>query len=239
MPPDSLQRPGLFPIALGRVLEYIFGNPRLQPAADENYHAACYGAFIAGSAVELRKLLAACVTDGIRVSGLSEAIVHSMEAIDEGHRFRLTHLRKYWDTQMYHGDTFALDVPRQLQNYAPGAPRATFAKAVIKDYAASRAQSDEPVAHAALSTESAAAMPCPSGISLVLHLALLSPPGEHHLQTRQRRTERSGASATKTYTTKFIADAEAKAPLRELMRGSIEALYGTDGRGAKVLCSTC
>eukprot|EP00873_Tetraselmis_striata_P006080 jgi/Tetstr1/426344/TSEL_016657.t1 len=56
MPADSLRRPGLFPIGLDRVLEYPFGNPPLQPAADECYHAACYGAFIAGSAMGLRML---------------------------------------------------------------------------------------------------------------------------------------------------------------------------------------
>eukprot|EP00873_Tetraselmis_striata_P002399 jgi/Tetstr1/422663/TSEL_013461.t1 len=40
MPPDSLRRPVLFPITLDRVLEYLLGNPRLQPASDEYYHAA-------------------------------------------------------------------------------------------------------------------------------------------------------------------------------------------------------
>eukprot|EP00873_Tetraselmis_striata_P036533 jgi/Tetstr1/456797/TSEL_043471.t1 len=91
--------PELFPIALDRVLEHLVGNPRLQPVADEYYHAACYGAFIAGSDVELRKLLsAACVTDGITPAfgqGL-EAIVHSMEAIDDGiGSVRPVCLRKY------------------------------------------------------------------------------------------------------------------------------------------------
>eukprot|EP00873_Tetraselmis_striata_P017461 jgi/Tetstr1/437725/TSEL_026379.t1 len=70
MPPDSLRRPGRYPIALDRVLEYLLGNPRLQPTADESYyHAACYGAFIAGSIIELRKLMKApCVTDEITPS---------------------------------------------------------------------------------------------------------------------------------------------------------------------------
>eukprot|EP00873_Tetraselmis_striata_P042736 jgi/Tetstr1/463000/TSEL_007939.t1 len=116
-PPDSLQRPGFFPIALDRVLEYmLIGNPRLLPAADEYYHAACYGAFIAGSTIKLRKLLAAaCVTEGITPAfgQRLEAIVHSMEAIDDGHRFRVAYLRKHWDTQMHHGDTFGLDVVRE------------------------------------------------------------------------------------------------------------------------------
>eukprot|EP00873_Tetraselmis_striata_P026779 jgi/Tetstr1/447043/TSEL_003671.t1 len=53
MPPDSLRRPGLFPIALDRVFDYMLGNPRLQPAANGYYHAACYGAFIACSTIEL------------------------------------------------------------------------------------------------------------------------------------------------------------------------------------------
>eukprot|EP00873_Tetraselmis_striata_P039829 jgi/Tetstr1/460093/TSEL_000471.t1 len=115
-PPDSLRRPGIFPIALDRVLEYLFGNPRLQPAADEYYHAVCYGAFIAGSTIERRKLLAAaCVTEGITPAFRQrlEAIVHSMEAIDDGQRFCLAYRRKQWDTHMHHGDTFALDVVRE------------------------------------------------------------------------------------------------------------------------------
>eukprot|EP00873_Tetraselmis_striata_P040343 jgi/Tetstr1/460607/TSEL_000532.t1 len=63
----SATRPGLILMSLDRVLEYrLLGNPRLQPEADEHYHAACYGAFIAGMAIELRKLLAAaCVTNGV------------------------------------------------------------------------------------------------------------------------------------------------------------------------------
>eukprot|EP00873_Tetraselmis_striata_P020253 jgi/Tetstr1/440517/TSEL_028840.t1 len=98
MPPDSLRRPGLFPIALDRVLQYLLGNPRLQPAsADEYYIAACYGAFIAGSAVELLEpLTAACVADGITPAfgHRLEAVVLSVEAINDGHRFRLAYLRK-------------------------------------------------------------------------------------------------------------------------------------------------
>eukprot|EP00873_Tetraselmis_striata_P025844 jgi/Tetstr1/446108/TSEL_033708.t1 len=76
MPTDNLRRLGLFPIALiDSVLEYLLGNPRLQPAADEYYHVACYGAFIAGSAVKLCKLLAAaCVTDMIYHAGLRAAV---------------------------------------------------------------------------------------------------------------------------------------------------------------------
>eukprot|EP00873_Tetraselmis_striata_P034675 jgi/Tetstr1/454939/TSEL_041800.t1 len=65
--------------------------------------------------VELRKLLAAaCVTEGITpVCGQwLEAIVHSMEAINDGHRFRLAYLRKHSDTQMHHGDSFALELDR-------------------------------------------------------------------------------------------------------------------------------
>eukprot|EP00873_Tetraselmis_striata_P003490 jgi/Tetstr1/423754/TSEL_014385.t1 len=117
MPPESPRRHGLFPIALDRVVDYLLGNPRHHPAADEYYHAACYGDFIAGSAVELRKLLAAaCVTDGITPAfgQRLEAIVHSMEAMDDGHRFRLAYYpRKHWDTQIHHGDTFAIDVVRE------------------------------------------------------------------------------------------------------------------------------
>eukprot|EP00873_Tetraselmis_striata_P014391 jgi/Tetstr1/434655/TSEL_023746.t1 len=62
----------------------MLDNRRLHPTTDEYHHAACnYGAFIAGVAVELRKLLAAaCVTDmttaafGQRL----EAVAHNMEA---------------------------------------------------------------------------------------------------------------------------------------------------------------
>eukprot|EP00873_Tetraselmis_striata_P005186 jgi/Tetstr1/425450/TSEL_015897.t1 len=56
---------------------------------------------VAGSTIELRKLLAAaCVTEGLTpaIGQRLEAIVHSMEAIDDGHRFRLAYLRKHWDT---------------------------------------------------------------------------------------------------------------------------------------------
>eukprot|EP00873_Tetraselmis_striata_P017922 jgi/Tetstr1/438186/TSEL_026786.t1 len=119
---QCLRRPGLFPIALDCVLEYLLGNPRLQPATNEYYHAACYGAFIAGSTIELRKLLvAACVTDGITPAfgQRLEAVVHSMEAIDDGHGFRLAYLRKHLDTQMHHGDNFALDVVRE-RYFRPG-----------------------------------------------------------------------------------------------------------------------
>eukprot|EP00873_Tetraselmis_striata_P007848 jgi/Tetstr1/428112/TSEL_018167.t1 len=100
--------PGVFPISLDRVLEYIMFNLRLQPAADEYYHAACYGAFIAGLAMESRKLLAAaCVTDEITPAfgQWLDAVVLGMEAVDDGHRSRLTYLRKHWDTHMHNSDT--------------------------------------------------------------------------------------------------------------------------------------
>eukprot|EP00873_Tetraselmis_striata_P007218 jgi/Tetstr1/427482/TSEL_017610.t1 len=101
IPPDSMRCLGLFSIALDRVLEYLLDDPRLQPVADLYSHAACYGAFIAGCellVVELRELLvAACVTDGITPAfgQRLEAVVHSMEAIDDGHWFRLAYLGKY------------------------------------------------------------------------------------------------------------------------------------------------
>eukprot|EP00873_Tetraselmis_striata_P010380 jgi/Tetstr1/430644/TSEL_020437.t1 len=115
MPPISLRRPALFPIALDRVLEYMLGNPRLQPAANEYYipRRVQRRAFIAGMAIELRKLLvAACVADGITSAfgQRPEAVVHNTEAVDDGHRFRLTLLRKHWDMQMHSGDTSAFDV---------------------------------------------------------------------------------------------------------------------------------
>eukprot|EP00873_Tetraselmis_striata_P035737 jgi/Tetstr1/456001/TSEL_042779.t1 len=53
----------------------------------------------------------------------------------------------------------------------------------------------------------------------------------------QRRTAPFGASVAprRRITTYFIVDPEVKAPWSELMRGSIEALYGTDGWSAKAL----
>eukprot|EP00873_Tetraselmis_striata_P038885 jgi/Tetstr1/459149/TSEL_004596.t1 len=94
---------------------------------DEYYLAACYGAFIAGSANEMRKLLAAAsVTDGITPAFRQrlEDIVHIVEVIDDGHRFRMAYLRKHRDTQMHHGDTFALDVHRERRkNHRPSALR--------------------------------------------------------------------------------------------------------------------
>eukprot|EP00873_Tetraselmis_striata_P039814 jgi/Tetstr1/460078/TSEL_005398.t1 len=42
-----------------------------------------------------------------------EAVVHSMEAVDDGGRFRLAYFRKHWNTQMRNGDTFALDVVQE------------------------------------------------------------------------------------------------------------------------------
>eukprot|EP00873_Tetraselmis_striata_P040454 jgi/Tetstr1/460718/TSEL_005905.t1 len=117
IPLDSPRRPGLFPIAFDRVLEYLLGNPRLQPVDEYCYHAACYGAFIAGSTIELRSKLpaVACVTEGTTLAfgRRLEATVHGMEAVDDGHRFRLAYLRKHGGAQMHHGDTVALDVVRE------------------------------------------------------------------------------------------------------------------------------
>eukprot|EP00873_Tetraselmis_striata_P028620 jgi/Tetstr1/448884/TSEL_036110.t1 len=84
---------------------------------------------------------------------------------------------------------------------------------------------------------SAATLPCRHGVSFVPHMVMSSPPGERHPQTRQQRTPRSGVPPHHEYTY-FIADAEAKAPWSELMRGSIEALYGSDDDwGAKEVIS--
>eukprot|EP00873_Tetraselmis_striata_P001967 jgi/Tetstr1/422231/TSEL_013083.t1 len=109
----TTQETPMSPAAAGEEDAIPGGN---ESRADEYYHATCCGAFIAGSTVELRKLMAAaCVTEGITPAfgQWLEAIVHRMHAIDDGHRFRLTYLRKHWDTQMHHGDTFALDVVRE------------------------------------------------------------------------------------------------------------------------------
>eukprot|EP00873_Tetraselmis_striata_P042513 jgi/Tetstr1/462777/TSEL_007728.t1 len=80
-------------------------------------YASCYGAFVAGLAIELRKLLAAaCVTNVVTPAfgQRLEAVVHSMEDVDDYYRFRLAYLRKHWNTQMHNnGETFALDVVRE------------------------------------------------------------------------------------------------------------------------------
>eukprot|EP00873_Tetraselmis_striata_P017489 jgi/Tetstr1/437753/TSEL_026407.t1 len=122
MPPDSLRRPGLFPIALDRVLEYLLGNPRLQPTTDEYNHAACFGGFIAGSTAELRKpLAAACVIDGIppAFGQWLEAIVYNNNTEAPS----TTASGSVWlfsaSTRMHHRDTFALDVVRE-RYHRPG-----------------------------------------------------------------------------------------------------------------------
>eukprot|EP00873_Tetraselmis_striata_P040625 jgi/Tetstr1/460889/TSEL_006046.t1 len=106
------RRPRLFPIPLDSVLEYMIGNSRLQPVADE--YAACCGTFIAGMAIELRKLRRAAPTGlaGVRTAARGRRLQHG------GRRRRssipVSCLRKrYQDTQMHNGDTFALDVERE------------------------------------------------------------------------------------------------------------------------------
>eukprot|EP00873_Tetraselmis_striata_P010012 jgi/Tetstr1/430276/TSEL_020104.t1 len=42
-----------------------------------------------------------------------ESVVQSMEAVDDGHRFRLAYLRKQWDTQKHNVETFALKAVRE------------------------------------------------------------------------------------------------------------------------------
>eukprot|EP00873_Tetraselmis_striata_P029037 jgi/Tetstr1/449301/TSEL_003816.t1 len=55
---------------------------------------------------------AACVTDRITdaFEQLLETVVHSMEAVHDGHPFRLTYFRKHWDMHMLNGYTFAFAV---------------------------------------------------------------------------------------------------------------------------------
>eukprot|EP00873_Tetraselmis_striata_P024554 jgi/Tetstr1/444818/TSEL_032660.t1 len=69
-------------------------------------------------------------------------------------------------------------------------------------------------------------------------------PAETAVWLRRRGARRGAYNTAAGYgtfrrvrrTTKiFIADADAKAPWSKLMRDNIEALYGTDDRGAKVL----
>eukprot|EP00873_Tetraselmis_striata_P022055 jgi/Tetstr1/442319/TSEL_030459.t1 len=96
------------------------------------------------------------------------AVVHSsVEAIDDGHRFRSAYLRKHWETHVHNGDTcFALDVVRErylrhgtdnlgspeftglTESARPGreavAPRATFTKDVTKDSGKGKAKAEAP-----------------------------------------------------------------------------------------------
>eukprot|EP00873_Tetraselmis_striata_P003741 jgi/Tetstr1/424005/TSEL_014616.t1 len=80
-------------------------------------HASKYETFIAGVEVELRKMVAAAfVTDGITPAfgQRLEAVVPSMEAVGDGHRFRLLgYFCKHGDTQMHNGHTFVPDVVRE------------------------------------------------------------------------------------------------------------------------------
>eukprot|EP00873_Tetraselmis_striata_P009346 jgi/Tetstr1/429610/TSEL_019508.t1 len=105
----------------------------------EYYHAACYGAFIAGSPIELRNklLAAACVTEGISPAfgQRLDAIVHSMEAIDDGHRFRLAYLRGG-------GSRKSFKTTRPVRETV--APQATFAKDATKDAGRSKAKVEPP-----------------------------------------------------------------------------------------------
>eukprot|EP00873_Tetraselmis_striata_P000173 jgi/Tetstr1/420437/TSEL_011551.t1 len=167
-----------------------------------------------------------------------EAIVRSVKAIDDGHRFRLAYLiRKHRDAQMHNGVTFALDVVRErylrpgTENL--GSPEFTELLELYKDrvYDAHIASDAKPTSRqrfggvfrrhdrdrdggtrAMPATRSTATLLYLPGITFVLHMV-----------------------SSPTY---FIPDAEAKASLSELMRGSnVEALYGTkDEWGAK--CST-
>eukprot|EP00873_Tetraselmis_striata_P027517 jgi/Tetstr1/447781/TSEL_035111.t1 len=192
-----------------------------------------------------------------------EAIVHSIEAIDDGHRFRLAYLRKHWDTQMHHGDTFALDVARK-RYFRPGteilgSPEFSELLKLYMDRVY-----DANIASDAKTNASAA----PSGATTATGKAAgrarysrnaryevggyITLPSWHPLRgvpdsvnTSNRREPPSDPAAsydafrrvrrtTKT-PTYVIADAAAKAPWSELTQGSIEALYGTDEWGAKML----
>eukprot|EP00873_Tetraselmis_striata_P022371 jgi/Tetstr1/442635/TSEL_030730.t1 len=96
---------------------------------------------------------------------------------------------------------------------------------------------NEPGTHARRGTRSAATIPWRHVISFV-------PPMIRPKPSNRRAPPSDPAAAygafrrvcrTSTKTPTFIADAAAKAPWSELMRGVIETLYGTDDWGAKVL----
>eukprot|EP00873_Tetraselmis_striata_P001592 jgi/Tetstr1/421856/TSEL_012756.t1 len=144
-----------------------------------------------------------------------------MEAVDDGHRFRLAYLRKHWDTQMHHSDTFGLGVVRE-RYLRPGTENLGSAEfSELLDLCKDRV-SDANIASAARTTARRNASAAPSGATTATGTGAAA----------AAKTSRLRVEGTPTY---FIADAEAHAPWSELMRGSIEALYGTDDRGAKVL----
>eukprot|EP00873_Tetraselmis_striata_P018306 jgi/Tetstr1/438570/TSEL_027121.t1 len=88
-----------------------------QNVPDEYYHDACEGR---GVYRQLGHQVAEAARCGLRHDGITpafaqrlEAVENSMEAVDDGHRFRLAYLRKHWDTQMHNGDAFTLDVVQE------------------------------------------------------------------------------------------------------------------------------
>lgn len=122
LPPEHVQQPQLYSVALDRVMDFLLSSPKHQAHVEEYYHALCFGAFTAGAAVEARSLLRAICSVvpvppsfGYKLEGL----VHSLEAIDGGMRFRLAYLRKYWETVMQGGDPFVLEVIRD-RHLRPG-----------------------------------------------------------------------------------------------------------------------
>eukprot|EP00873_Tetraselmis_striata_P003289 jgi/Tetstr1/423553/TSEL_014226.t1 len=131
MPPESLRRPELFPIALDRVLEYMLGNPRLQPVADGYFHAACSGAFIASLAVELR--IASC--------GMRHRRDYANFRSDSGSRLSSTSGNRRNDRDYYRDgsgsnrDNFKTARPAR----EAAAPRITFSKDITKDFIKNKA----------------------------------------------------------------------------------------------------
>eukprot|EP00873_Tetraselmis_striata_P044792 jgi/Tetstr1/465056/TSEL_009784.t1 len=95
-------------------------------------------------------------------SGLLEAIVHSMEAIHDGHRFRLAYLRKHRDTQMHHGDTFALDIVRE-RYLRPGTGSLGSPEFSPSYWSSTRTASTTPTSRASQKPPPASASSAPSG----------------------------------------------------------------------------
>eukprot|EP00873_Tetraselmis_striata_P002824 jgi/Tetstr1/423088/TSEL_013859.t1 len=196
MPPGDLRRPGLFPIAFDRVLEYLLVTPAF----------------------------------GQRL----EAIVHSMEAIDDGHRFHVVYLRKHRDTQMHHGDTFALDVVRERYFRGPdtenlGVPQVIGLLELYKDrvYDANIASAKTTARHRFGGAFQRNDRDRDGGGSIPEHF-------------KTTRPGREAVAPRATFAKDATKDSGFRGRLDEpgtnvTLATSIEALYGTDGWGAMVL----
>eukprot|EP00873_Tetraselmis_striata_P044332 jgi/Tetstr1/464596/TSEL_009352.t1 len=148
-----------------------------------------------------------------------EAIIYNMEAIDDGHRFRLAYLHKYRDTQMHFSELLELYNKDRVYD----ANIASAAKITArKRFGGALWRNDRDRDGGGGSRENFKTTRPP----LIRRAPPSDPAAAYGAFRRVRRT-------TKTTTYFIIADAAAKAPWSEIMRGSIETLHGTYGWGAK------